>query len=130
MQSGDVKKTIDSLLAFFGIPVTMSEFLIRKAAHFTEYTVLGVLLILTLRSFTDRLMQHIFQPLFVGLAVPVTDEFIQLHVDGRAGLITDVILDFSGVFTGLMLTVLLILIRKRGKKREGGLPKRIRNGTL
>ena len=36
--------------------------------------------------------------LFLGLAVAVSDEYIQLHSPGRSALVTDVILDFSGVF--------------------------------
>ena len=43
-------------------------------------------------SYSDRVY------FVLGLAVAVSDEYIQLHAPGRSALVTDVILDFSGVF--------------------------------
>lgn len=53
-----------------------------------------------------------------GLLTAVIDETIQLNVPGRAGMITDVWLDFSGVLTGavLMLVAFVIYIRIRKNK--------------
>ena len=36
--------------------------------------------------------------LFLGLAVAVADEYIQLSVPGRTAQVTDIVLDFCGVF--------------------------------
>ena len=83
---------------------------------------LGVLLGLALRSFTPHLLRQAGFPLFIGLAVPVSDEFLQLFVEGRAGMVQDVALDFFGMLTGLALTVALLLLsihRKRGNETAG-----------
>ena len=119
-ESGHVVKLLESLFHSLGFPIAVSEHFIRKLAHFTEYTALGVLLGLTLRSYTERMMNHIFIPLFIGLAVPVTDEYIQSFVDGRGSMVQDVVLDFTGVCFGLSLTMLIILLKlsrnKKGKR--------------
>ena len=119
-ESGNAVKLLESLFHSLGLSVAISEHFIRKLAHFTEYTALGVLLGLTLRSYTERMMNHIFIPLFIGLAVPVTDEYIQSFVDGRGSMVQDVVLDFTGVCFGLSLTMLIILLKlsrnKKGKR--------------
>ena len=81
---------------WFGIDVPQQnlDYNIRKLAHFLEFAILcnvyaafGV----SHRTATGYI-------LFLGLAVAVSDEYIQLHAPGRSALVTDVILDFSGVF--------------------------------
>lgn len=120
--SGAVLKLFQDILRFLGIPLTITEHFIRKSAHFCEYTGLGLLLGVTLRMYTKRILNHIFIPLFIGLAVPVTDEYIQLFVEGRGSMVQDVVLDFTGVLTGLTAAVLFVLVIDRrkhsGKKEE------------
>lgn len=48
-----------------------------------------------------------------GLATAVCDETIQLNVEGRAGMITDVLLDFSGVIFGTLIMLFIFLIYKK-----------------
>jgi VanZ family protein len=45
--------------------------------------------------------------LFGLLLVPVIDEFIQLFSAGRAGMVQDILLDFSGAVTGLVVVKIL-----------------------
>ncbi|ETP71170.1 putative integral membrane protein [Lachnospiraceae bacterium JC7] len=79
------------------------DFLVRKTAHATEYAILGVLLCLSAEellecSFTKRQrMAFLF-----GVCYAATDEFHQLFVPGRAGMLRDVILDSAGVLAGVM----------------------------
>ncbi len=51
--------------------------------------------------------------MFCGLATAVCDETIQLNVEGRAGMITDVLLDFSGVIFGTLIMLFIFLIYKK-----------------
>ncbi len=121
-RSGRVTALVQSLLSSLGWEGTVSEHFLRKLAHFAEYAGLGVLLGLALRSFTPHLLRQAGFPLFIGLAVPVSDEFLQLFVEGRAGMVQDVALDFFGMLTGLALTVALLLLsihRKRGNETAG-----------
>lgn len=106
------------LQRFIGENSGVTEHLVRKTAHFVEYLVLGMLLILTVRSYVDRIFEHIFIPLFAGLAIPVVDEFIQLFVEGRSGQVDDVMLDFVGVLTGMAVVLLVVYIKNRFFKRR------------
>ena len=119
-RSGRVVELLQWLLSSLGWTGEVSEHFIRKLAHFAEYAGLGVLLGITLRTYTPRLFPYLFVPLFAGLAVPVSDEFLQLFVEGRAGMVQDVVLDFAGMLAGLSLTVLLLAlagrVRRRGRK--------------
>ena len=93
--------------------IELVHFLVRKAAHFTEYFILGVLLSLTIRE--AKWKKVLLAPWVLGTLVASCDETIQLFSDGRAGQVTDVMLDSSGVFTGCMFLTLVMsfLERKR-----------------
>ncbi len=86
----------ESVLAFLNLPV-------RKLAHFGEYALLGILLLggfLCLRlSMGVRLLLS-----FLLCAVSAcADEYHQTFVNGRAGLWSDVAIDFSGSTLGILL---------------------------
>lgn len=78
----------------------LTEHMVRKAAHFAEYAVLGLLLCKTVKEFWLEDRKRNFAVLFFGLLTPVLDEGLQLLVAGRSGQVSDVLLDFSGVLTG------------------------------
>lgn len=99
----------------------LTDHIIRKTAHFTEYAVLGALLSTVLFSLPGGARRHVPLVLLLGLAVPLADETIQLFVPGRSGMLTDVLLDCSGVLFGLAACSLLLLLvrRSRAKKAAG-----------
>ena len=94
--------------------IELVHFLVRKAAHFTEYFILGVLLSLTVRE--AKWKSVLLVPWIMGTCVACCDETIQLFSDGRAGQITDVMLDSSGVVTGCAMLALLFIVQKRGSR--------------
>lgn len=96
--------------------IELVHFLVRKAAHFTEYFILGVLLSLTVRE--AKWKRVLLAPWILGTLVACCDETIQLFSDGRAGQITDVMLDSSGVFTGCIMLMLMLLWWSRKKTRK------------
>lgn len=114
--SGGLLETVNRLLSLIGM--SMSEHLLRKLAHLTEFALLGVCLILTTRAYTDHVLQHITTPLFAGLAVPVLDETIQMFSVGRSAEVKDVLIDFSGVLIGMALTLALLWVISARKKRR------------
>jgi VanZ family protein len=71
------------------------DLVLRKLAHFSEYTVLGLLLV---RAF-ER------EPLAAaaGVAYAATDELHQHFVRGRHAAFRDVAIDSAGVLAGLLL---------------------------
>lgn len=102
------------ILNNFNLGDKLTNHMIRKLAHYTEYTIIGSLLTSTAFSF-DKLKFYRYTTTigFVGLASAVADEFIQLHIEGRAGLITDVLIDFSGVCTGFFVFSIIFTIYKK-----------------
>lgn len=98
------------------------QHVVRKCAHFIEYTLLGFLLRLCLESwFGHRMKKYRMLALIgfgAGAGYACTDEAHQLMIDGRSGQWTDVLVDSSGVLVGVTLGTLLIktLNRKSGAK--------------
>lgn len=116
-ESEGVMGIMQYILNLFGFKGQLNDYFVRKLAHFTEYTALGMLLISCAYSFDRKKPYRYYsQVLFSGLATSVCDETIQLNVPGRAGMITDVLLDFSGVLTGALIMLLIYYIYVRIRK--------------
>lgn len=94
----------------------LTDHIVRKAAHFSEFALLGILGVQCVRQYTGRYM---LPALFIGLLTALTDETIQLFVEGRSGQVSDVWIDFAGCcFGAVALMVVLYLWQRRGKKKE------------
>lgn len=74
---------------------------IRKLAHFTEYAILGVVLSYFYLNKTNS-NKYLIIGLIQGIITAIIDESIQLLVPNRAGLLTDVLIDTSGVIFGIL----------------------------
>ena len=91
-------------------------FIVRKAAHFTEYLVLGIFLAMDFSMSVRGAIQRFITPAFTGLAVAFIDETIQIFVDGRSGEIRDMWIDFGGVALGVLITLAIINNKGRGRR--------------
>jgi VanZ family protein len=91
-------------------PFELSDHIVRKLAHFVEFAFLGMVTTVTVFSFARKPLKGTFVTLFLCLATAVTDEMLQLNVSGRSSQVSDVILDFSGSFTGIVFATLIITI--------------------
>lgn len=90
----------------------ITEKVIRKLAHFTQFACLGFFSFLI---FSKRLGHS----LLFGAAVSVLDESIQYFTPGRGPQITDVIIDSLGFFIGACFSCLLFsFIFRRRRKSE------------
>lgn len=99
--------------------ISSYQFVVRKMAHFTIYLCLGVAS--SVFTFTLDKLKRIYQYMLsagIALLYAISDEIHQLYVPGRAGAITDVIIDFSGTLTGLLLLFLLLSIIKKIKNKK------------
>ena len=96
------------------------DFLLRKLAHITEYSLLG-LLTQTIRISLKKQGKNIsiWLPLFCVLAVGVLDEFFQ-SFSNRTGVVSDVLLDFIGGIAGVLIATLIFCIVKKHKNHIGG----------
>jgi VanZ family protein len=100
---------IQALLGRAGIVVTLSQ-LVRKMAHFTEYTVLGVMMSVLFVRPNGR--GRFFLSEFLCLAAAMVDEGIQLFSEGRGASLRDVAIDFSGATLGILaVTAVLLMFR-------------------
>ena len=110
-ESGYFLIRIQNLLSGAGIDAWwLTEHLVRKAAHFTEYAGLGFLLAMNTGAGIAPVFCHLKQNLTAAIFMPFIDETIQLFVEGRSGQISDVWLDMAGIFAGGMATVCLAKI--------------------
>lgn len=115
--SGSLSETVTRFLmqfvnkAGFSIDFEAFHHYVRKLAHFTEYFILGSWI--TLSSYVSPLTKRKrLQPFPFLIAVPVIDESIQHFVPGRFGAFSDVLIDMSGFFFGMICLYILILIYK------------------
>ena len=91
---------------------------LRKLAHFSEFGLLGVELCLLLWLNRQKSVQGFINCAFAGLAVAVTDEALQL-ISHRGSQVQDVLLDFAGFVTGLVLWALLWFAAEKIRLRKG-----------
>lgn len=110
--SNSVLGALDPIIRRFGI-VSKDDLWLRKLAHFTEFAALGAEL-LFLAAVRRRLgLQAASNCAFAALFAALTDETIQL-ISGRNSQVLDVLLDFSGALTGILIAWLICrLIKKR-----------------
>ena len=113
-ESGRIFKLLYPILTRILPDSMVTDHLVRKCAHFTEYTVLGMELsgLFTIkgrrRLFRDGM---VFLPaFFTGFLVAFIDETIQIF-SGRGPMIADVWLDSLGVFTGALIITLIRTIK-------------------
>ena len=90
-------------------PPEQGHGLLRKLAHFTEFASLGMILTWIMLL----LVKPIPLALAGGFAAACIDETIQMFVPDRGPAFTDVLIDTSGVLTGILLFLLFRHWRKR-----------------
>ena len=103
--SGALSDWVKTLLESFfaqGPEESTSGGLLRKLAHFTEFTALGMLL-----CWRFGMLGKGWKPaLVLGIAAACMDETIQMFVPDRGPGIRDVCIDAAGVATGIALLLL------------------------
>ena len=73
---------------------------VRKLAHFTEYFILGVLVIFTVREYG---IKNFFVPLVICILYACSDEIHQLFIKERTASVFDAIIDSCGSLTSILL---------------------------
>ena len=123
--SGRVLALMRRVLRHLGHPALadrLTMHIVRKMAHFCEYTLEGFLLMLCMRVYSSHPMRHITVPMLGGVFTALTDETIQLFSDGRSSQVTDVWLDSAGVLAGILAALVLLALchwlYHHGKRRD------------
>lgn len=105
-ESGYTLSTVGKIMEYFNfLPDFLTEVFIRKTAHFLEYLLWGIALFHFIRIFNFTMEIKRLVMVFAIVIMPLTDETIQLFVEGRSGQISDVWLDMGGALFGLMLAL-------------------------
>lgn len=96
-------------------------FVVRKLAHYTEYLILGFLLMNLIRTYDTSCRKGFLLSWGLGTLYAFSDELHQIFSEGRSPQLRDVCIDSAGVLTGTLLVLLLMhfyrkTIDKRGKK--------------
>lgn len=108
-RSQAVMQMVNSFLAKLHLG-PLSEHLIRKLAHFSEFALEGFLLMLCIRVYTRHFVRHMSWPLLGGMTTALMDETIQLRSVSRTSSVVDVWIDMSGVVAGLLVALIILLI--------------------
>lgn len=97
------------------------HFFVRKAAHFTEYAILGFSLILHIYAVCDYISvkpKKAWLPAWVIAAVyACLDEYHQSFTADRSPQIRDVLIDSAGAAAGVLLCMMIFMIYKKKKKQ-------------
>ncbi len=90
----------------------VTEHLVRKLAHFTEFGLLGV----TMTALICSIPAHPLWAFLLTLLSALTDETVQIFSE-RGSQVQDVWLDFGGAVCGILFLLALRLLWNRRKKR-------------
>ncbi|MBP5245039.1 MAG: VanZ family protein [Clostridia bacterium] len=114
-----VDKLIIPKKRWLGIHPLRFSSMVRKAAHFILFMLLGLFFCLALSSFLSKhnvftfLISLAFCALYAGI-----DEFHQLFVEGRGAEFLDVLIDVAGALLGILIATLIYYLRSKIKKRK------------
>ena len=95
---------------------SLASFIVRKAAHFTEYFILYYFAILVCKNYVDIKRARIYS-LFIVLGYAITDEIHQYFIPGRSMAIRDVIIDFSGGVFGFIINWVIYKLKYKKQNK-------------
>lgn len=83
------------------------ETVVRKLAHFSIYTLGGILILLHVNLYKIKVNKQVIISWIIGTIYAITDEIHQLFVPGRSGEIRDVCIDSLGIITGIIIILII-----------------------
>lgn len=98
--------------------VEKSQFCVRKTAHVSIYTVVGILLMSLMNTYEVSNRYRFLVTIFIGASYAGLDEFHQWFIPGRSASVIDVGIDSCGVLLGSLLVFVtyILKIKRRGFK--------------
>ena len=90
--------------------------IVRKAAHFAEFALLGSEIYLFLATFNGikkNTFVSFITPILLSFIIAVTDECLQLTSTGRSCQFSDMMIDLAGIATGVVFITIIAAIIKR-----------------
>lgn len=93
------------------------EKIIRKIAHFSLYTIVGILLMSLACTYEFTELKRGGISFLIGLMYACSDELHQFFISERSAQITDVMIDSMGVLFGILLVMLIYKIYTSRKEK-------------
>lgn len=94
-----------------------SQFIVRKLAHFTIYTIAGINLYGFINTYKIKNKSKIIGALLVGIIYATSDEIHQMFSGGRTPAVMDVFIDSCGVLFGInMFLITNKIIKNKNQK--------------
>lgn len=114
--SSENNKFVIYIFKFIGLDLnsilgTLSDFIVRKAAHFTEYFILYILLYRAMNTKKKYDLKVFIGSLLIVFLYACSDEFHQAFVPGRGPAFRDVMVDTCGGLTAF-LTMYIVTLKK------------------
>ncbi|HIT84750.1 MAG TPA: VanZ family protein [Candidatus Ornithomonoglobus intestinigallinarum] len=134
LSTGVTQRIVDLVASVANIPssekpsmVLALHHIVRKAAHFTLYALLGLsanAMFTSLCPKSGRLKRVLYTAVFCCLSAAL-DELHQKFVSGRGPQVTDVMIDTAGALCGCAVFAVLTAaakrtVRRRAQKRKRG----------
>lgn len=94
-----------------------SQFIIRKLAHFTIYTIAGINIYGFANTYNIKKKNKVLGALIVGFIYAISDEIHQMFTGDRTPAVRDIIIDSCGVLFGIFIFLILNKIIKVIKNR-------------
>lgn len=123
LSSQESGRVVDLIIRLFqgiwSIDRQTMVFIVRKGAHFAEYTILGGFLVPAVKEWMAvdttpvPVAKERITAWLVGTLYAVTDEIHQFYVPGRSCELRDIGIDSCGVLAGVLVVSLLMRSKER-----------------
>ena len=92
---------------------TLSDFIVRKASHFTEYFILYTLVYRAMNKSKKVDMKIFIASILIVFLYACSDEFHQAFVPGRGPAFRDVMVDTCGGLVAFLFIYIRVALKKR-----------------
>ncbi|MGK0468435.1 VanZ family protein [Clostridium sp.] len=92
---------------------SLSDFIIRKAAHFIIYLILYVLVYRAMNIKDNKDIKGFILPILIVFLYACSDEFHQAFVPGRGPAFRDVLVDTSGGLIAFLIMYINVTLKKK-----------------
>lgn len=104
-------------LGTIGLGDGLTEHIVRKMAHFSEFAALGFCAAIVMQDIRIVRLPYVLNVFLFGILCAMTDETIQLFND-RSARVTDVWIDFCGSVCGCLVFLLIRWIWNTCRKTD------------
>lgn len=116
-ESMGVLNFLMKILGTVGLGGGLTEHIVRKMAHFSEFAALGFFAAIVMQDIRIVRIPYVLNVFLFGILCAMTDETIQLFND-RTARVTDVWIDFCGSVCGCLVFLLIRWIWNTWRSRE------------